>query len=189
MSPTRIDLDGSVETMTREEFENLTLSYIEEISAFARRLCRTAWDADELIQDTYERAFDCWSDLREPGRCRAWMFRIARNLHLDRGRSVTARPELRLVKASDSLAPEPSVPAESVARATANELEGALSRIADDQREAVLLADLWGFTYEEIAEILGVPVGTVRSRISRGRMAIMRVLADENSMVSSERVS
>lgn len=175
--------------MTRDEFETLALSHLEEITAFARRICRTAWDADDLIQDTYERAFDHWSDLRDPGRCRAWLFRIARNLHLDRARAVAARPELRLVKPSDSLAPEPTVPAETVARATARELERALSQIADEQRQAVLLADLWGFTYAEIAEIVDAPVGTVRSRISRGRVAIMRVLAGEDVVTSLERKS
>lgn len=170
--------------MNREEFENDALSYLEEITAFAQRICRTSWDADELIQATYARAFDRWTDLREIGSCRAWLFRIARNLHLDRARAVSARPELRLVQPTDHLALEPTISAESVARTAAHELEYALSRIADEQREAVLLADLWGFTYAEVAEIVDVPVGTVRSRISRGRSAIIAILAkaDANAM-------
>lgn len=172
--------------MKRGEFEVLVLSHLEEITAFAHRICRRPWDADDLIQDTYQRAFDRWSDLRDPGRCRAWLFRIARNLHLDRARAVAARPELRLVKPSDSPAPEPNVPSEAVARATARDLERALSRIGDEQRQAVLLADLWGFTYAEIAEIADVPVGTVRSRISRGRVAIMRALSGESAAHRSE---
>jgi RNA polymerase sigma-70 factor (ECF subfamily) len=100
---------------------------------------------------------------------------------------VAARPELRLVKPTDSLAPEPIVPAETVTRTTTRELERALSLIGDEQREAVLLADLWGFTYAEIAEIAEVAVGTVRSRISRGRLAIMRTLVGEGVVASSER--
>lgn len=169
--------------MTREEFENEALSYLEEITAFAQRICRTSWDADELIQTTFARAFDRWTDLRDLGRCRAWLFRIARNLHLDRARAVSARPELRLVRPTDNLAPEPTISAESVARTAAHELEYALSRIADEQREAVLLADLWGFTYAEIAEIADVPVGTVRSRISRGRSSIIAVLAKADAKI------
>jgi len=87
-----------------------------------------------------------WSDLRHPGRCRGWLFRIARNLCPDCARAVAVRPELRLVNPSDTPTPEPAVSAETVARATARELERALSQVADEQREGWLLADLWGFT-------------------------------------------
>ncbi len=119
-------------------------------------------------------------DLSEPGRCRAWLFRITRNLHIDRARSIAARTELRLVEPGDSLAPEPCVSPETVERLAARELDAALFKLPEEQRETVLLCDLWGFRYDEIAEITGVPVGTVRSRISRARAQLSRILVEAN---------
>jgi RNA polymerase sigma-70 factor, ECF subfamily len=163
--------------MKENEFTRLALSYLEEVTAYARRLSRTAWDGDDLVQATFEQAFRRWRDLREPARCRAWLFRIARNLHLDRRRATHARPELRLVEPGDLVVPEPAVPAEAVERLNLQELEAALVHLSEEQREAVLLCDLWGFHYEEIAHITAVPVGTVRSRIARGRAALSERLA------------
>ena len=155
--------------MSREDFASLALGYLEEVTAFARRLSRNAADADDLVQGTFERAFRSWRDLREPGACRAWLFRIARNLHLNRQRSAATRPELRLVDDEECLAAGAVVSAEVVERLEAHDLEAALDRVPVDQRDAVLLCDLWGFEYEEIASITGWPLGTVRSRIARGR--------------------
>lgn len=141
--------------------------------AYARRLTGSDWDADDLVQVTYERAFLHSGELRETARCRAWLFRICRNLHIDRLRSEAARPVLRLIDDGvDSLPPMP------LPRFSTGELEKALAGIDGDQREAILLCDLWGFRYEEAATILDVPVGTVRSRLSRGRSAIARRLLD-----------
>jgi len=78
--------------MTRDEFADLALSYIEEVTAYTRRLSRTEWDADDLVQGAFEHAFRKWKDLRDPARCRAWLFRIARNLHIDRMRAISTRP-------------------------------------------------------------------------------------------------
>jgi len=155
--------------MTRDEFATLSLSYLEEVTAYARRLCRREWDADDLVQAVFEQAFRKWDELSEPGHCRAWLFRITRNLHIDRARRSASRSELRLVVASDSVAPARVVAPETVERLAARELEALLSRIPEQQREALLLCDLWGFRYEEISEITSSPVGTVRSRIARAR--------------------
>jgi RNA polymerase sigma-70 factor (ECF subfamily) len=162
--------------MTRDEFATLALSYLEEVTAYARRLARSPWDADDLVQGAFEQAFRSWNDLAEPARCRAWLFRIARNLHIDRMRRASGRAELRLMQA-DVPTPGQLVAPETVERLTARELDAALARLPDDQREAVLLCDLWGFRYEEVAEIADVPVGTVRSRISRGRSQLAHMLA------------
>ncbi len=163
--------------MTREDFASLALGYLEEVTAFARRLSRNAADADDLVQGTFERAFRSWRDLRQPGACRAWLFRIARNLHLSRLRSAATRPEVRLVDDEEHLASGTFVSAEALERLEAHDLEAALDRLNPDQRAAVLLCDLWGFEYEEIASITGWPLGTVRSRIARGRAKLARDLA------------
>jgi RNA polymerase sigma-70 factor (ECF subfamily) len=165
--------------VTREEFTDLVLSYLGEVTAYARRLSRSEWDADDLVQAAFEQAFRGWKALRDPALCRAWLFRIARNLHIDRGRTLAARSELRLVRPGEATLPLSVVPAEVVERLTARELDAALSRLPEEQREAVLLCDLWGFQYAEIAEITDAPVGTVRSRIFRGRASLARMLAQE----------
>ena len=163
--------------MTREEFASRALGYLEEVTAFARRLSRNAADADDLVQGTFERAFRSWRDLRRPEACRPWLFRIARNLHLNRQRSAATRPELRLVREEEGPGAQPVVSAEVVETLQAHDLEAALDRLHPDQRDAVLLCDVWGFEYDEIAEITGWPLGTVRSRIARGRARLACDLA------------
>jgi RNA polymerase sigma-70 factor (ECF subfamily) len=164
--------------LTRDEFAALALASLEELTAYARRLTRSAADADDLVQATFERAFRSWRDLREPGACRAWMFRIARNLQLNRQRSAAARPALRLVD-EDQEGPlaGPLLPPDRTERLAAHDLEAALGRLPAEQRDAVLLCDLWGFEYEEIAVVTGWPLGTVRSRIARGRAKLAGLLA------------
>jgi RNA polymerase sigma-70 factor (ECF subfamily) len=146
------------------------------LTAFARRLARNAADADDVVQGTFERAFRSWRDLREPKACRSWMFRIARNLHLSRQRAAATRAELHLVEDEEALPPEAVVPPEQVERLAAQDLEAALDLLLPEQRDAVLLCDLWGFEYEEIASITGWPLGTVRSRIARGRARLASLL-------------
>jgi len=161
-----------VSLVNRVEFAELALSYLNEVTAFARRLTSNVADADDLVQITFERAFRAWSTLRERGACRTWLFRIARNAYLNEQRAQNARPELRLVDL-DALSDIPVIPAEVVERLEARELDHALSKLSHDQREALLLSDMWGFTYAEIADITGVAVGTVRSRIARARDRII----------------
>ncbi len=162
--------------MTREEFSDLALSHLEEIAAFARRLTGSVADADDLVQATFERAFASWRKLRNPAACRPWLFRIARNLFVDGKRAAAVRSQLSLANSDESGGPAFIVPAEAVERLTARELEAALDRLPKDQREALLLCDLWGFRYTEIAEIIGSPVGTVRSRIARARGRLSALL-------------
>lgn len=170
--------------MTPEEFASLALTYLEDLTAFARRLSRNAADADDLVQGAFERAFRSWRDLRHPRACRAWLFQIARNLHSNRRRLVSSRPELHLVEAEESLLPELVVRPETVERLAGRDLEAALERLPDEQRDAVLLCDLWGFEYEEIASITGWPLGTVRSRIARGRAKLGGLLAAKGAKES-----
>lgn len=158
------------------------LRYVEEVTALARRLTRNAADADDLAQMTYQQAFQFRKTLRDPAACRAWLFRIARNCWIDRFRSETARPQLVPVE-EESLAP---VFLEDAGRINAIDLEHALGLLPEDQREAVLLCDLWGFSYQEIARITEVPVGTVRSRIARGRARVMRHLSGRGRSVEPE---
>ena len=162
--------------MTREEFSVLALSYLEDIAAFSRRLTGNAADADDLVQGTFERAFEAWRRLRDPAACRAWLFRIARHLFLDGRRASAVRSHLSLAVDTETSTQAFVVPAEAVERLSARELEEALDRLPREQREALLLCDLWGFQYAEISEIVGSPIGTVRSRIARARDRLAALL-------------
>lgn len=173
--------------MTRDEFDAAVLPHLGEVTAFAKRLARNPADSDDLVQATYARAFERWRDLKDPAVCRSWLFRIAHNLFVDRWRAVQARPELRLVEPDDVPGPEPVVLPEQVERLDARALEAALSRLPEDQAQAVVLCDVWGFGYAEIAEIMGVPVGTVRSRIARGRNRLAELLAVSMAVADLDR--
>ncbi len=163
--------------MTREEFNVLALEHLAEITSFAGRLAGNAADADDLVQATFERAFGSWRELRQPAACRAWLFRIARNAFLDGRRAAAVRSQLALAPGTETEIPGFIVPAEAVERLTARELEEALARLPHEQRESLLLCDLWGFRYAEIADIVGSPIGTVRSRIARARARLSALLA------------
>ncbi len=169
--------------MTRDDFSAVVLQWLEQVTAFARRLTSSAADADDLVQITYEQAFRSWRTLRDARAGRAWLFRIARNAAVDRFRRKSARPEIELVgsEAFEVETPRPFDPVESM------DLETALSRLPADQEEAIVLADLWGFTYEEIAAICGCAIGTVRSRISRGRARLLKILRSGSATKAQER--
>jgi len=163
--------------LTRDEFAALAMACLEEVTSLACRLSRNPADADDLVQGTFERAFRFWRQLRKPEACRAWLFQIARNLHLSRLRYTAGHPELQLVEEDEGFGLESAAPPELIERLEARDLEKALERLPADQREAVLLCDLWGFEYQEIASITGWPLGTVRSRIARGRAKLASLLA------------
>jgi RNA polymerase sigma factor (sigma-70 family) len=114
------------------------------------------------------------------------VFRIARNLFVDSRRAEASRSQLALALAEAAGSREVILPAEAVERLTARELEAALEHLPRDQREALLLCDLWGFRYAEIAQIVGAPIGTVRSRIGRARGRVADLLG-KNAKESKER--
>jgi len=162
--------------MDRSEFEQLVLSYLDEVNAFAHYLTDTEWEADDLVQATYRNAFERWETLSEPDKCRSWLLRIARNQWTDWLRSREAGPDLKLVDPKDDASPTQHVEPSEVEQLDEKQVREALGEISEKHREVVVLCDIWGFAYQEIAEIVEAPVGTVRSRISRGRSALMEVI-------------
>ncbi len=154
------------------------LPHLEGLHRFARRLTGREADAEDLVQQTYLDAFRAFSQLSSSERARAWLFQIARNLwSKERARRARA-PTLHVV----ADLPEPAWPAGAIAAAEpegfCDEVTAALDRLAEPYRTAVLLADVEDFTYEEIATVLGCPIGTVRSRIARGRLELAARLAE-----------
>ncbi len=152
---------------------DLIVPWIPNLRRYARALVGDRHGADDLVQDTLERAvrkFHLW----RPGDLRAWLFSIMHNVFVNQLKARRIAPE---VEADDSLV----APSSSVSGADLADLERALGRIAPEQREVLLLVGLEEMTYAEVSRTLGIPMGTVMSRLSRGRERLRHLMDVENS--------
>jgi RNA polymerase sigma-70 factor (ECF subfamily) len=144
---------------------------VPALRRYARALTRNVELADDLVQDTLVRALRS-EHLFHGGDLRSWLYTILTNLNRNRLRSLARRPAVQSIgdnDASDMSGPE----------AGGRDIERALAALADDQRAALLLVVLEGLTYREVAEVQGVPIGTVMSRLARARMQIKAYLDGE----------
>jgi RNA polymerase sigma-70 factor (ECF subfamily) len=144
---------------------------IPALRRYARALTRDAETADDLVQDTLVRALRS-EHLFHGGDVRSWLYTILTNLNRNRLRSLARRPVMTLI--GDDDAPDMSGP-----EAGSRDIERALASLVEDQRAALLLVVLEGLTYREVAEVQGVPVGTVMSRLARARAQIKAFLDGE----------
>lgn len=159
------------------EFRQEALLHLDTLYNFALRLTKRPPDADDLVQETYLRAFR-FAHRFEPGtHLRAWLFQILRNTFLTFYRRETHQPVLLDRELEDgpdeagAEAPDPAV-------VTVLDLERALAELPEEFRSVLLLADLEGLALQEIAQIMDIPVGTVKSRLFRARRMVRRRLAD-----------
>ncbi|MBM3569754.1 MAG: sigma-70 family RNA polymerase sigma factor [Alphaproteobacteria bacterium] len=153
---------------------------IPRLRRYARALTREAVAADDLVQDTLERAWGRLHLWRRGSNLRAWLFTILHNLHANQVRAAKARPELTTLtewEVSGSRRPEQEDGLK------VRGLAQALAVLPEEQRQVVLLGGLEDMTYEQVAEVLGIPIGTVMSRLSRGRERLRRLLAGEEQPV------
>jgi RNA polymerase sigma-70 factor (ECF subfamily) len=144
---------------------------IPALRRYARALTREAESADDLVQDTLVRALRS-EHLFLGGDVRSWLYTILTNLNRNRLRSLARRPVLSPIEEDD--APDAAGP-----EAGGRDIERALAMLVDEQRSALLLVVLEGLTYREVAEIQGVPIGTVMSRLARARAQIKAYLDGE----------
>jgi RNA polymerase sigma-70 factor (ECF subfamily) len=144
---------------------------IPALRRYARALTRNAETADDLVQDTLVRALRA-QHLFHGGELRSWLYTILTNLNRNRLRSLSRRPTLSSLEDGD--APDAAGP-----EAGGRDIERALASLVEDQRAALLLVVLEGLTYREVAEIQGVPIGTVMSRLARARAQIKAHLDGE----------
>ena len=152
----------------RSEDEAAIVSCIPSLRRYARGLVRDRDLADDLVQDTLERAWSRFSFWQKRGELRAWMFGIMHNHFVDRLRSARSRLE-------DTTGEEPPEQPHRAQQADALEvrdLEQALQRVPSEQREVLLLVGVEELTYQEVATALGIPIGTVMSRLSRARVRL-----------------
>lgn len=177
----------------RREFEEIALPQLDAIYGAALRLTRNPSEAEDLVQDTFVRAYRFWHTFKTGTSIKAWLFTILRNTFINRyhrkNRRRSARHDLEgqlnsLGTEAAVARPEPTIPGQEMAigrRLTRERINAALESIPEDYRTAVMLADLEGLAYKEIAEVMDCPIGTVMSRIYRGRRLLQKLLEDHAS--------
>lgn len=156
-------------------FENEMLALLPRLRRFARALARDAADADDLCQITVEKALLARGSWQPGTRLDSWMYRIMRNAWIDTARARSRASET-FVDAEAGAGIGGDGGAE--ARVALGEVEAAMRRLPDDQREAVALVLVEGLAYKEAAEVLDIPMGTLTSRLVRGRQALMLDLGE-----------
>lgn len=157
------------------EFTLLLEQEIPRLRRYVRALRRDRLEADDLVQDCLVRALAKQHLWRSGTDLRAWLFTILHNLHINEVRR-SVREENRIADAGEFLRPAPADPA---ARLALLELDQAIGKLPENQRQVVLLIDLEDMDYDQAAAILGVPTGTVRSRLARARDTLRRRLDRE----------
>lgn len=177
--------ERSASDARRAQFEALVEPEIGRLLQFAGRRLASQADAEDLVQDVCLRAWDGFASLRDVERTRAWLFRICRTLLAEhyrtraRRRSLVSLTRLEAAQEAVTAADAPDPLEETLARLTRAQVHRALGTIPEDFAVAVELHDIDGFRYREIADILDVPIGTVMSRIARGRRLLAGVLVLE----------
>lgn len=145
---------------------------IPQLRRYARALTDDAWAADDLVQDTLERACDRWQLWKAGSDLRAWLFTLMHNLFIDGARRAKRQAGQRID--IDDAAPELAAPAGATEQVL--DLQRCLQRLPEEQREVLLLVTLQDLSYEEVARVTGTPVGTVMSRLSRARSRLRELM-------------
>ena len=171
-------------------FAEQAMEFMPSLYSGALRMTRNAADAEDLVQETYLKAYRGFGGFTEGTNLKAWLYRILTNTYINSYRSKKRRPdETELDEAEDlylyrrlggleAVAAGRSAEDELMDFFTDQEVKDAIESLPDQFRIAVLLADVEGFSYKEIAEIVDVPIGTVMSRLHRGRKALQKRLFD-----------
>ena len=183
----RTDLDLETDPKLGWDFEAAAIPYLDGLYNMAFRLTRNAEDAEDLIQETYLKAYKHYDKFEAGTNLKAWLFRIMKNTFINGYRKKQSQPPQsafseiegtfeNLVEAGDGQAANPEQ--EFLAKVLDEDVQLALDALREDYRMVILLVDLEGFSYKEAASILEVPVGTVMSRLYRGRRMLEQVLLE-----------
>ncbi|WEG07840.1 sigma-70 family RNA polymerase sigma factor [Microbacterium horticulturae] len=172
----------------RTQFEEQALPYMDQLYAAAMRMTRNPADAADLVQETFVKAFGSWKTFTQGTNLKAWLYRILTNTYINTYRKKQREPyqspiddlqdwQLGGAQSTTSTTAR-SAEAEAIDRMPASVVKEALQSIPEDFRMAVYLADVEGFAYQEIADIMKTPIGTVMSRLHRGRRLLRDLLSD-----------
>lgn len=172
----------------RATFQADAMQYASQLYSAALRMTRNAADAEDLVQETYLKAYRSYHTFEEGSNLRAWLYRILTNTFINRYRARQRRPDetdlaevedlylYRRLPAMESALASRSAEEQLLDLFTEDEVKAALEALPESFRLPVLLADVEGFAYKEIAEMLDIPIGTVMSRLHRGRKAMQKAL-------------
>jgi RNA polymerase sigma-70 factor, ECF subfamily len=173
----------------RVRFEEEALDLSDQVYRVARRLVSTREEAEDLMQEAYARAFRSWRQYQPGTNLRAWLLRILTNLNIDRGRRQQRAPQTTpideagdyfLYNKLEAAVPEENPDEERVIeRLSQDTVVDALADVPHDFRDVIVLVDIGDFSYADAAQILDIPVGTVMSRLHRGRRILKKNLADK----------
>jgi len=178
---------AAVEARSRVRFEEEALELSDQVYRVARRMVSTREEAEDLVQETYARAFRSWRSFTPGTNLRAWLLRILTNLNIDRGRRKQRAPDEQPLEEGDyflynkleqATRDGNSDEERVVERLSQDDIVTALSVVPHDFRDVVVLVDIGDFTYQDAAQILDIPIGTVMSRLHRGRRILKRELAE-----------
>ena len=178
------------ERKRRRRFEQEAMVHLNALYGLALRLAKDERDAEDLVQDTCLKAYQHWDKYTEGTNCKAWLFKILTNTFINRYRKtqrqrlvladdMTPSPIERLAAAATNpLEQTTESEAELYGRLFGDEVSSALERVPVDFRVTVLLVDVYNFSYKEAADIVGCPIGTVMSRLYRGRRVLQKLLIE-----------
>lgn len=188
-APCRVRCRGDEElvipTEAQERFEAEALPFLGQLYGAALRMTRNPADAEDLVQQTFLRAYQAYDQFREGTNLKAWLFKILTNTFISSYRKK--QREVKTVSADENEEfslyerlheASASAEAEILEKLPDEDVKRALEDLPEQFRTAVLLADVEGFSYQEIADIMDVPIGTVMSRLHRGRKALQKALWD-----------
>jgi RNA polymerase sigma-70 factor, ECF subfamily len=181
------DLELSNEAGPRS-FEEQALPFMDQLYAAALRMTRNPADAQDLVQETFVKAFAAWSQFHQGTNLKAWLYRILTNTFINSYRKKQREPyqtpiedledwQLGGAESTTSRSTR-SAEAEAIDHLPDSDVKNALQAIPEDFRMAVYFADVEGFSYQEIADIMKTPIGTVMSRLHRGRRLLRDLLSD-----------
>ncbi|MCI0542840.1 MAG: sigma-70 family RNA polymerase sigma factor [Actinobacteria bacterium] len=169
-------------------FEKDALEYARQLYSAAMRMTRNPADAEDLVQETFLKAYRAYDSFEEGTNLKAWLYRILTNTFINKYRSDSRRPRqtdlgdvedlymYRRIASGDSAEAARSAEERVLDGLVESDIKQAVEELPENFRLPVLLADLEGFSYKEIAEILDIPIGTVMSRLHRGRKAMQKRL-------------
>jgi RNA polymerase sigma-70 factor (ECF subfamily) len=177
----------ATEERNRAHFEEDALELSDQVYRVARHLAGSREEAEDLVQETYARAFRSWRQFQPGTNLRAWLLRILTNLNIDRGRRAQRAPDTQPLEEGDYFlynkleqsGDGPSDEERVVERLSQDDIVDALANVPHDFRDVLVLVDIGDFSYNDAAQILDIPIGTVMSRLHRGRRILKTQLANE----------